>query len=109
MKGIISVFLITTLLCFVARGQESNKTSQAHSPEYPITGMTAMDLSNCLSELKYKLPVGLKIISIYIFNEKKVNVTLGRIDGPLAGHGEVITFELKEGKWVATQKSKLVS
>jgi hypothetical protein len=108
MKFKVIVSLISLFVCHTALSQQTNNVVSARNSDYPVTGMSAMDLANCFSELKYKLPVGPKIIAVRLFNERKITITTGSIENKYQGIGVETTYELKDGKWVATNKATWV-
>lgn len=97
---------LLALLCasaFISRGN----TNEAHRyPPYPnpITGMSITQFADAMKEIKGMIPVGPKIISIEIQDDTHIEVTTGRITGPLAGGGTRISFEKIDGKWTKVKE-----
>jgi len=101
MKTILLAMAVFVMLSSGLFGQTNASVSGVQS-EYPITGMTLIELTSFINEVK--LPVGPKIIGIQIKNERTVIIRTGKLTGRLAGAGEEIVFEKKNGKWVETSR-----
>lgn len=101
MKTILFAMAIFLALTFGLFAQ-TNVSSGGVQSEYPITGMTLIELTSFINEVK--LPVGPKIIGIQIKNERTVIIRTGKLTGHLAGAGEEIVYEKKNGKWVETSR-----
>ena len=111
MKSIPMLLIVLAGLACSSFSQ-TNPPAKATESDYPITGMTAIDLASCINEIKLLLPVGPKIVNISIKNESKVTITTittEKVTGPLSGGGDMITFEKKNGKWVETSNGHWVS
>ena len=94
----MAIFLALTCGLFA----QTNASSGGEQSEYPISGMTVIQLASFINEVK--LPVGPRIIGIQIKNERTVIIRTGKLTGPLAGTGEEIVFEKKNGKWEETSR-----
>ena len=106
MKKIILTVVVALALTADLFAQTNSSPNSVQS-EYPVTGMSAVQLVAFINEIK--LPVGPRIIGITVKNERSVTIRTGRLTGPLAGAGEDITFEKKDGKWIETNRIHWVS
>ena len=104
MKIIIAGSILALVVSMSAWGQTNDM-----EPEYPITGMSGVDLGICIQHISRKLPVGPRVTGVTVNNNNKVTVNLGEIAGPLAGHGQYIIYERKQGEWVETSRGSWVS
>lgn len=102
MRALVAVLILTALVAVTARGQTNEVPTKAFD-DYPITGMGITDFVACLNALKAQIPVGPKIIGLQITNGRKITITTGEISGPLTGSGQIMTFEVRKGKWVLTE------
>ena len=109
MKTFAGVVIATAAVVLAMSSMsQTNLPPASATSEYPITGMTATELTRFAAEIKGQLPPSTKIISLSIKNESKVVVRTGHLNGPLGGGGERITFEFKNEKqqWIITERQK---
>ena len=97
-------------LTVIAHSQ-TNTPPTPRSAEYPVMGMTPIDLAAFLNEIKTQMPVGPNIVSVTVKNDGQVTITtINRpIKGPLSGAGETITYSKENGKWIVTERTTWIS
>jgi hypothetical protein len=108
MKKRVVLIMLLAMGC-VVMAEENGAPKDPLQPEYPVTGMTVIQIETILKEIKGQLPVGPKIISISFQSESKVIIQTGKVSGPLAGNGTYIIFQKIDGKWKKTEEISWLS
>lgn len=68
-------------------------------PKFPRKGMKLVDFLKTIESIKTHIPKEETIIGIKIYNEKRIEITTGKIEGLLKGRGKDYIFLNKENKW----------
>lgn len=77
--------------------------------EYPVSGMRPGELIETLHEIKALCDPDTSILQLRFLGPNRLEIKTGTMKGPLEGHGRILLFERKEGRWLKITQHRWVS
>lgn len=81
------------------------------APAYPISGLSAADIEQIVEQIEATAegnPDNKRIMKLEVFDKQTVEVTTGRLVGPLAGGGQKFRFIMTPTGWKLDESSRML-